>query len=93
MSGIGSHIPVCGAQERVVSVGRPKALEVGEAVARATIVLMEALVVEQVKPPVISNYQAFIVTSKRSPGEFASYIKQESAKYKQLIEAANIKID
>lgn len=54
---------------------------------------MEALVVEQVKPPVISNYQAFIVTSKRSPGEFASYIKQESAKYKQLIEAANIKID
>lgn len=37
--------------------------------------------------------QAFIVTSKRSPGEFASYIKQESAKYKQLIEAANIKID
>ena len=36
--------------------------------------------------------QAFIFSNTSAP-EFASYVKQESAKYKQLIEKANIKID
>ena len=36
--------------------------------------------------------QAFIFSNTSAP-EFAAYVKQESTKYKQLIEKANIKID
>ncbi|MES2361990.1 MAG: tripartite tricarboxylate transporter substrate binding protein [Pseudomonadota bacterium] len=45
-------------------------------------------------PQVVQNLgaQAFIFSNTTAP-QFGAYVKQESAKYKQLIEKANIKVD
>ena len=43
-------------------------------------------------PIVNLGAQAFILSNTSAP-EFAAYVKQESAKYRQLIEKVNIKID
>ena len=51
-------------------------------------------VIKRKMPQVVQSpgAQAFIFSNMSAP-EFATYVKQESAKYRQLIEKSNIKID